>query len=333
MLDALGEARADALKRDSAHPRVTDEDIREGCRRQTGRRLETLARRVEPRMSSSFNELVLPPSSRRRLDELRARIRHHSRVHSGLGFARDGATAAGLVAMFTGASGTGKTLAATLLADEHGVDLYKIDLSAVVSKYVGETEKNLSQAFAEAEGTSAILFFDEADALFGKRGEVRDARDRWANIEVNHLLQRIEEFSGPVILASNLSQNIDDAFLRRIHVIVDFPFPDAEARLGIWRRVFPPGLTRPDDDQLAELAQRFALPGGSIRNIALDATFGAVAEDNGAPPAVTLRHLVKATAREYEKLRKPISRGEFGDLYPWVEPDGAQATEQTRWRN
>jgi hypothetical protein len=321
MLDALVAARAESMRRDPLHPQLTAEDLREGCRRQTGRRLENLARRIQPQSSMTFDDLVLPPRSRRQLDDLRSRIRHRSRVHHGIGFDRRTPLGIGLVAMFTGASGTGKTMAAALLAAEQGVDLYKIDLAAVVSKYVGETEKNLSRVFEEAENANAILFFDEADALFGKRGEVHDARDRWANIEVNYLLQRIEEFSGPVILASNLSQNIDEAFLRRIHVTVDFPFPNAAARQTIWQRVFPPGLVRPSDDELATIADRFALAGGSIRNVALDATFMAVAESNGSPPAVCLRHVVAATAREYEKLRKPVTVGEFGgEFFELIQP-------------
>jgi ATPase family associated with various cellular activities (AAA) len=329
ILDALVAARAEALRRDPLHPRLTPADVREGCRRQAGRRLENLARRIEPRSGLTFDDLVLPPASRQQLDELRNRIRHRGRVHQGIGFDRRTPLGMGLVAMFTGASGTGKTMAAALLAAEQAVDLYKIDLSAVVSKYVGETEKNLRQVFEEAEDANAILFFDEADALFGKRGEVHDARDRWANIEVNYLLQRVEEFSGPVILASNLSQNIDDAFLRRIHVIVDFPFPDAAARRRIWQRIFPPGLGRPSNDELATVANRFALAGGSIRNVALDATFAAVVESNGSRPVVSLRNLVAATAREYEKLSRPVTPGEFGEkFYAWVEPAALNSCDQ-----
>ena len=195
--DALAAAAALAARRDPLDPRLRPEDLWDGCRQQSGQRLDGFARRVEPTTVLTFEDLVLPQPSRRQLDELRSRIRQRWRVHSDLGFERRLRHGQGLVVMFTGASGTGKTMAAELLAREQGVDLYKVDLAAVVSKYVGETEKNLSQLFADAEGANAILFFDEADALFGKRGEVHDARDRWANIEVNYLLQRIEDYSRP----------------------------------------------------------------------------------------------------------------------------------------
>jgi len=322
ILDALATARGQAARRDPQNPRLTTDDLYEGCRRQSGRRLISFARRIEPRTELTFDDLILPGPNKRQLQELRARIRHHSRVYSGLGFERRLSLGKGLIALFTGSSGTGKTMAAELLAREQGVDLYKVDLSAVVSKYVGETEKNLSQVFAEAEDANAIIFFDEADALFGKRGEVKDARDRWANMEINYLLQRIEEYAGVVILASNLRQNIDEAFMRRIHVIVEFPFPDAEARFRIWRSMFPPGIHRPPDADLQALAERFRLSGGSIKNIVIDAAFRALADAGEEMPTITLRHLVAATAREYQKLGKPITKGEFGEaFYAWVEQD------------
>jgi SpoVK/Ycf46/Vps4 family AAA+-type ATPase len=282
----------------------------------------TMARRIEPRTSLIFDDLILPGPNKRQLEELRLRVRNRSRVYTGLGFEQRLSLGKGLIALFTGSSGTGKTMAAELLACEQGVDLYKVDLSAVVSKYVGETEKNLSQVFAEAEDANAIIFFDEADALFGKRGEVKEARDRWANIEINYLLQRIEEYVGVVIMASNLRQNIDEAFLRRIHVIVDFPFPDALARLQIWKGLFPQGLAYPPDQELRILADRFNLSGGSLKNIAIDAGFRALAESLRERPAITLRHLVASTGREYQKLGKPITRSEFGEkFYNWVEED------------
>jgi SpoVK/Ycf46/Vps4 family AAA+-type ATPase len=212
-------------------------------------------------------------------------------------------------------------MAAELLAREQGVDLYKVDLSAVVSKYVGETEKNLSRVFAEAEDANAIIFFDEADALFGKRGEVKEAQDRWANMEVNYLLQRVEEYAGVVILASNLRQNIDDAFMRRIHVIVEFPFPEASARLRILRGLFPKGLGHPADDELQLISDRFKLSGGSLKNIVLDAAFRALSEEgHRQQPNLTLRHLVLGAAREYQKLGKPLTKSDFGeDFFKWVE--------------
>lgn len=322
VVDALIVAQTLARQRDPHRACLTVEDIYEGCRRQSSRRLVAFAKRIEPRTSLTFDNLILPPSNKRQLEELRARIRNQKRLLSEAGFERRLSLGKGLIALFTGSSGTGKTMAAELLARDQGVDLYKVDLAAVVSKYVGETEKNLSRVFDEAEDCSAMLFFDEADAIFGKRGKVEDARDRWANIEVNYLLQRVEEYSGTVILASNLRQNIDEGFLRRIHVIVEFPFPEPQARFSIWRGLFPPELTRPRDEELQSLAEVFRLPGGSIRNIVVDAASRALDEANGNAPAISLRHLVLSTAREYQKLGKPITKGEFGmKFFDWISAE------------
>jgi SpoVK/Ycf46/Vps4 family AAA+-type ATPase len=245
--------------------------------------------------------------------------------------------------LFTGTSGTGKTLAAEALASERRVDLYQVDMSAVVSKWVGETEKNINRVFAEVEGANAILFFDEADALFGKRAEVKDAQDRWANMEVNYLLQRIESYSGTVILASNLRQNIDDAFLRRIHMVVDFPFPDERLRARIYRRIFPETVAPPPVEVLDRLAKNFRLSGGSIKNSVVDATFRALNAgryDEEGRPQVTERDLVLAIVREYQKLGRPITPEDFrGDYYIWAvdsllnpQEAPAQAVEPQRQR-
>jgi AAA+ superfamily predicted ATPase len=318
--DAVASALAHAATRNPSAPALTVDDLYEGCRRQSGQRLIALARRVEPRTDLTFDDLVLPEANRRQLVELRTRIRNRNRVYTGLGLERRLSLGKGLIALFTGSSGTGKTMAAELLAREQGVDLYKIDLSAVVSKYVGETEKNLSRVFAEAEDSNAIIFFDEADALFGKRGEVKEAQDRWANMEVNYLLQRVEEYAGVVILASNLRQNIDEAFMRRIHVIVEFPFPDVEGRLRIWLGMFPPSIGRPSDQDIRALASRFRLAGGAIKNIVVDAAFRALSDAGDDEPTITQRHLVLAAAREYQKLGKPLTKSEFGEeFYCWLE--------------
>lgn len=321
VLSVLDTARELAFQRNPQHPLIAFNDLYEGCRRQSYRQLVTFARRIEPRTELTFADLIMPEPNRRQLLELRARIRHRSQVYTELGFECRLSLGKGLIALFTGSSGTGKTMAAELLAREQGVDLYKVDLSAVVSKYVGETEKNLSRVFAEAEDANAIIFFDEADALFGKRGEVKEAQDRWANMEVNYLLQRVEEYAGVVILASNLRQNIDEAFMRRIHVIVEFPFPEASARLRILRGLFPKGLGHPVDDELQSISDRFKLSGGSLKNIVLDAAFRALSENgHQQQPDLSLRHIVLGTAREYQKLGKPITRSEFGDdFFKWVE--------------
>ncbi len=322
ILDAIGAAQSQAIARNPKAPLLTAEDLYDGCRRQSSRRLLTFTKRIEPRADIQFSDLILPPATLRQLREVQHRIRTMHRVYSELGFENRLRLGRGMVILFTGSSGTGKTMAAEWLARELGVDLHKADLSSVVSKWVGETEKNLHQLFGEAEGSSAIIFFDEADALFGKRGEVKDARDRWANTEVNFLLQRIEEYAGVVILASNLKQNIDEAFLRRISAMVEFPAPDEASRALIWRGMFPKGLGRPSDEEIQSLASKVRMAGGSVRNIVLDAVFRAVSDDVQKEPVVTIRHLVLATAREYQKQGRPITKAELGDVfYQWIEEE------------
>jgi SpoVK/Ycf46/Vps4 family AAA+-type ATPase len=211
--------------------------------------------------------------------------------------------------LFAGPSGTGKTMAAEIMANELGLDLYKIDLSTVVSKYIGETEKNLARIFEEAETSNAILFFDEADALFGKRSEVRDSHDRYANIEISYLLQRMEEYDGMAILATNLHKNMDDAFVRRMHFTVEFPFPDARHRRLIWEKVWPTDTPRSAELDLDFMARQFELTGGNIRNIAVAAAFLAASDGQ----VVTMSQLVGATHREYQKMGKVMADGAFGD--------------------
>lgn len=319
--DAIGIARMIAARRNPLRPLLNTDDLYEGCRRQSSRNLVSFTRRVKPRPGLDFASVILPETNMRQLEELWNRIKHSSRVFAEMGLGRELLFGKGLIALFTGSSGTGKTMAAEVLASKLGVDLYKVDLSAVVSKYVGETEKNLNRVFAEAEDSSAILFFDEADALFGKRGEVKEAQDRWANMEVNYLLQRVEDYAGTVILASNLRQNIDEAFVRRIHVIVEFPFPDQAARYAILQGLFPTDLPHPDDGELQAFSKQFELAGGNYRNIVIDAVFRALGE-NEVQPVVTLRHLVASAGREFEKLVKPITKKEFGPTYyEWVLED------------
>ncbi len=313
MDDALRAAASIARERAPGGPVVTEEDVFAGCRRQAGRRLTALARPVARDRLPTFADLQLPEATRKQLDELKHRVLSLKATMNERDIDRRILRGKGVVAMFTGTSGTGKTTAAEALAGEVGVDLYKVDLSAVVSKWVGETEKQLNQVFTEAEAANAMLFFDEGDALFGRRGEVREAQDRWANQEVNFLLQRIEEYSGVVILATNFGQNIDEAFRRRIHSVVEFPFPDRELRGDIWRgaleRVGYPAL---DEAAYTRLAG-FRLPGGSIQNIALTAV--ALPERDADP----LRPLVRSIVREYQKLGRPVRRGEFGpDDFQWI---------------
>jgi hypothetical protein len=301
-------ACAEALVRggepESAEPLAAQ--LWEICRRQARPRLDDLAQRMTP--AAGWDDLVLPETQRQILREIAAHVRQRARVYEAWGFAAKSLRGLGISALFAGASGTGKTLAAEVLANELHLDLYRIDLSQVVSKYIGETEKNLRQVFDAAEAGGAILLFDEADALFGKRSEVKDSHDRYANIEISYLLQRMEAYKGLAILTTNMKSAIDSAFLRRIRFIVQFPFPDAPRRAEIWRRIFPaPTPTAAlDIDRLA----RLNLAGGNIHNIALNAAF--LAADADEP--VRMKHLLQAVRGEYAKLEKPLTEVEIGGL-------------------
>ncbi len=279
----------------------------EVCRAQSRPRLDGLAQRIEP--AAGWVDLVLPESQRHILRDLATHVRQRAKVYEGWGFATKGARGLGISALFAGASGTGKTMAAEVLAGELRLDLYRIDLSQVVSKYIGETEKNLRRVFDAAEEGGAVLLFDEADALFGKRGEVKDSHDRYANIEVSYLLQRMESYRGLAILTTNMKSALDTAFLRRIRFIVRFPFPDAEQRSEIWRRIFPPDT--PTEGLNASKLARLNVAGGNIRNIALNAAF--LAADAREP--VRMAHLLRAAYSEYAKLEKPLTEAEIGG---WV---------------
>ncbi len=275
------------------------------CRRQARPRLDDLAARIDT--VAGWDDLVLPDAELEILHEIAAQVRGRSQVYERWGFQAKSRRGLGISALFAGASGTGKTLAAEVLANELRLDLYRIDLSAIVSKWVGETEKNLSRVFDAAEAGGAILLFDEADALFGKRGEVKDSHDRYANIEISYLLQRMESYRGLAILTSNLKESLDSAFARRIRFTVTFPFPDAAERAAIWQRVFPAATPTKGLDP-TKLA-RLDLPGGSIRNIALNAAFLAA----GAGEPVRMAHLLRAARREYAKLERPINAADVKD--------------------
>jgi hypothetical protein len=274
------------------------------CRVQTQPQLENLAQRIEP--VATWDDLVLPPPQRQILREMNAQARHRLTVYESWGFAHKCACGLGISALFVGASGTGKTMAAEVLANELRLDLYRIDLSQVVSKYIGETEKSLRRVFDAAEDGGAILLFDEADALFGKRSDVKDSHDRYANIEVSYLLQRMEVYRGLAILTTNMKEALDAAFLRRIRFVVQFPFPDADQRAEIWRRTFP-AATPTDGLNISKLA-RLNIAGGTIRNMALYAAF--LAADAGEP--VGMSHLLRAARVEYAKLERPLTDTEIG---------------------
>jgi hypothetical protein len=259
-----------------------------------------------------WDDLVLPAGALRQLHDLADAVKNREHVFRDWGFVRAGV--AGLAALFAGGSGTGKTMSVGVIARETGFDLWRIDLSAVVSKYIGETEKHLERIFAAARDGNAILFFDEADALFGRRSEVKDAHDRYANIEVAYLLQRLEAHEGVSILASNLSKNVDPAFSRRMHAVIDFPLPDAPLRERLWRSVFPAAAPVADDIDFAFLARQFAFSGGDIRVAALDAAFLAAARSS----PITMAVVVQAVARQLLKQGKIPSATEFRQHYPML---------------
>ena len=271
----------------------------DACRARAQPRMDSLAQRIEP--VATWDDLVLPAPALDRLREITVHVRHRARVYGDWGFALRGARGLGISALFAGGSGTGKTLAAEVIAHELRLDLYRIDLSQVVSKYIGETEKNLRRVFDAAEEGGAILLFDEADALFGKRSEVKDSHDRHANIEVSYLLQRMECYRGLAVLTTNRRNDLDSAFLRRIRFVITFPFPDAPQRAEIWRRIFPveTPLGGLDYDRLA----RLNIPGGNIRNIALHAAFHAA--ETGGP--VQMEHIRCAAEVEFTKLERSWS--------------------------
>ncbi|MEA3335575.1 MAG: ATP-binding protein [Chloroflexota bacterium] len=276
-----------------------EDDLWQVCRQQTRLRLDDLAQRVAP--AAGWKDLVLPRGQLLLLREIAAAVRQRTQVYDVWGFARKSSRGLGISALFVGTSGTGKTMAAEVLAQELQLDLYCIDLSQVVSKYIGETEKNLRRVFDAAEESGAILLFDEADALFGKRSEVKDSHDRYANIEVSYLLQRMEAYRGLAILTSNMKSALDPAFMRRLRFVVQFPFPDSHHRAEIWRGVFP--QETPTEGLQPKKLARLNLAGGNIRNIALGAAF--LAADQGQP--VRAGHILRAARAEYAKLEKPMS--------------------------
>jgi AAA+ superfamily predicted ATPase len=273
-------------------------DVSAACRQQSARTLGGVAVKVST--TAVWDDLVLPADRTDLLREIRDQFQHRHQVLNGWGFGAKLSRGKGLSALFSGPPGTGKTMAAEVLAGDLGLDLYQVDLSSVVSKYIGETEKNLARVFDEARASNAILFFDEADALFGKRTEVSDAHDRYANIETSYLLQKMDSYDGVVILASNLRQNLDDAFTRRLRFIVEFPFPEADSRRRIWQTVFPADAPLSTDVDFTDLAERFTISGGNIKNIALNAAFLAAVRDD----EITRRHILNATRREFEKMGK-----------------------------
>lgn len=292
------------------HTHIPDEigpALWSACRRQARPRLDHLGQHLEA--LATWDDLVLPEKQKAILHEIATHVRQRDKVYSTWGFRLRSVNGLGITALFAGDSGTGKTMAAEVLANELQLDLYRIDLSQVVSKYVGETEKNLKQVFDAAETGGVILLFDEADALFGKRSDIKDSHDRYANIEVSYLLQRMEAYRGLAVLTTNMKNALDSAFSRRLRFIVHFPFPDAQQRVEIWKRIFPPATPTKELD--FKRLSRLNIAGGSIRNIALNAAFLAADESE----YVQMTHLLQAARSEYSKLEKPLTDFEVKD---WV---------------
>jgi SpoVK/Ycf46/Vps4 family AAA+-type ATPase len=305
--DAAATARNLALARAPAAPLVTPADLYAACRFHSNRKLAELAVQITPHYT--WDDIVLPEDQMAQLRELLDQVRHRNLVYDSWGFGGKLAMGKGLSILFAGPPGTGKTMAADVLAHALGLNLYKIDLSTVVSKYIGETEKNLARIFAEAMTSNAILFFDEADALFGKRTQIRDAHDRYANVETSYLLQKMEEYEGIVVLATNLRNNMDEAFVRRLHATVEFQLPGVADRRRIWEQIWPAATPHDAGLDLDFLARRIEVTGSSIRNIALAGAFLAAA-DGGV---VTMAHVLRATRREYQKMGKVLTAGELSD--------------------
>jgi hypothetical protein len=310
--DAADIAKLAAATRGERTPTPADLDL--GARRASTTKLAELASRLDAPFG--WGDLVIAERQLEVLHSISAYLRHRDLVLSEWGYEKTVARTQGIKVLFAGESGTGKTMAGQVLARDLGLDLFRLDLATVVSKYIGETEKNLERVFGAAEGSNAILFFDEADALFGKRSEVRDAHDRYANIEVAYLLQKMEGYPGAVILATNFRQNMDDAFLRRLDVVVDFPFPEPEDRERIWKLVLPGPAPKRDDIDLAFLADRFKLSGGGIRNCSLSAAF--MAADAGT--SIGMEHLVRAVALEYNKLGRLTLETDFERYHELIRP-------------
>ncbi|MBL7208508.1 MAG: AAA family ATPase [Dehalococcoidia bacterium] len=308
---AASMARNLALWRDSGVS--TADELLRACRQKSNKKLSELARKLEPRYV--WNDIVLPSDRLEQLEDIYNYVKYRHVVYGEWGFRHKLSLGEGLNILFAGPSGTGKTLAAEIIAGELCLDLYKIDLAMVVSKYIGETEKNLDKIFKEAQDSNGILFFDEADAIFGKRSEVSDSHDRYANIEIAYLLQKTEDYQGTVILATNLRSNLDEAFARRMHFSVEFPFPEEEDRYRIWQRAFPEAAPLADDTDLAFMARQFRITGGNIKNIALSAAF--LAAPDGS--CITMEKLIRATKREYQKMGKLCTEGDFARYFELVK--------------
>jgi len=295
---------ASALQQNGTSTDEVGESIWQACSTYAAPRLGELAQHI--RAIATWDDLVLPAAQKQILEDIALHVRQRVKVYENWGFASRSSRGLGISALFAGPSGTGKTMAAEVLANTLKLELYRIDLSQVVSKYIGETEKNLRRVFDAAEESGAILFFDEADALFGKRTEVKDSHDRYANIEINYLLQRMEAYRGLAILATNMKETLDQAFMRRLRFVVNFPFPGPEERAEIWKRIFP--SQTPRDELNYEQLARLSVTGGSIYNIAMYAAFLAAEEKT----PVRMEQIMRASRAEFTKLERALSSSDSG---------------------
>ena len=310
---AIKQLAQEALSDQAAQRATLHDRLWQACLASTRPQLDVLAGRIDPR--ATWDDIVLPSAEAVLLRQISEQVAQRTTVYEKWGFGRRMSRGLGISALFSGDSGTGKTMAAEVIAHDLRLNLYRIDLSAVVSKYIGETEKNLRRLFDAAENGGAILFFDEADALFGKRSEVKDSHDRYANIEINYLLQRMEAYRGLAILATNMKSALDTAFLRRLRFIVRFPFPGIAERKAMWQKVFPADVPKAvlDYDRLA----RLNITGGHIHNIALSAAF--LAARAGSP--VNMQLILDAARAEFRKIERPINEADFR----WQDPKEAVA--------
>lgn len=306
---AVEDAKMHAQERSEFNGSLTQEDIHLSCRRRMQVNFPGTVKKIDP--DFQWEDLILSDDHIVRLKELAYHLRHSDTVYDDWGFQGKSTASRGIHVLFSGHSGTGKTMAAGVIAKETGLDLYRIDLAGVVNKYIGETEKNLSRIFDEAHNSQAILFFDEADALFGKRSEVKDAKDRYANIEVAYLLQKMEEYNGMTILATNLASNLDDAFRRRLHFMIEFPMPDKSTARKLWERAFPKKAPVANDIDLDFLSNELQFSGGNIKNVALNAAFFAAEEGSD----ICMRHVMRSVRREYQKTGKPFGKEDMKKYY------------------
>ncbi|MEK4327910.1 ATP-binding protein [Paenibacillus sp. FSL R7-0312] len=311
--DALNGGENIAVWNGSREVEISAKDLYQACYFQSSRKIQALATKI--RAMYTWDMLVLPGEQLSQLEEICRQVKYRALVYGEWGFAGRLSLGRGLNILFSGPPGSGKTMAAEVIATELNLEIYKIDVSQIVSKYIGETEKNLSRIFDEAETSNAILFFDEADALFGKRSEVKDAHDRYANVEISYLLQKMEEYTGIVILATNLNQNLDDAFARRLHFKLEFPFPEKQQRGLIWRGMFPAGAPLDPDVDYDFMAEKFILAGGNIKNIALNAAFYAAHEGC----SIGMKQIMLAAKREYLKLGKTFLQSDYAPYHTLIE--------------